>query len=67
MTSLHRTFSQLSDPRIDRKKQHSPVDIIILSILAVLSGVESFDSIELFGKRLKAAWNKDFLIKLINF
>ena len=50
MTSLHRTFGQLSDPRLNREKQHSPVDIVILSVLAVLSGAESWDSIELFGK-----------------
>ncbi len=50
MTSLHRTFGQLSDPRLNRKKQHLLVDIVILSVLAVLSGAESWDSIELFGK-----------------
>lgn len=50
MTSLHRTFGQLSDPRLNRKKQHLLIDIVILSVLAVLSGAESWDSIELFGK-----------------
>jgi predicted transposase YbfD/YdcC len=49
-TSLHRTFGQLSDPRINRKKKHLLIDIIILSVLAVLSGAESWDAIELFGK-----------------
>jgi predicted transposase YbfD/YdcC len=50
MTTLHQTFKKLHDPRIDRKKKHKLLDIIILSILAVLSGAESWDSIELFGK-----------------
>ena len=50
MTSLHQTFRQLHDPRINRKKKHLLLDIIILSILAVLCGAESYDSIELFGK-----------------
>ena len=49
-TSIHQSFSNLQDPRIDRCKKHSLLDIIILSILAVLSGAESYDSIELFGK-----------------
>jgi len=49
MTSLHQTFRQLRDPRIDRKKKHLLLDIIILSIIAVLCGAESYDSIELFG------------------
>jgi hypothetical protein len=48
-TSLHRIFGQLSDPRIDRKKKHLLIDIVILSVLAVLSGAESWDSIELYG------------------
>jgi predicted transposase YbfD/YdcC len=50
MTSLHQTFRKLHDPRINRKKKHLLLDIIILSILAVLCGAESYDSIELFGK-----------------
>jgi predicted transposase YbfD/YdcC len=50
MTSLHQTFSKLHDPRINRKKQHLLLDIIILSVLAVLCGAESYDSIELFEK-----------------
>ncbi|OAV66269.1 Transposase [Bacteroidales bacterium Barb4] len=50
MTSLHQTFGKLHDPRMDRKKQHTSLDIIILSILAVLCGAKSYDSIELFGK-----------------
>lgn len=49
-TSLHRTFSQLSDPRINRRKKHLLIDIVILSVLAVLSGAESWDAIELYGK-----------------
>jgi predicted transposase YbfD/YdcC len=50
MTSLHQTFRVLHDPRLNRKKKHLLLDIIILSILAVLCGAESYDSIELFGK-----------------
>ena len=55
-TPLHKAFRSLSDPRINRRKLHSLLDIIILSILGVLSGAESYDSIELFGKE-----NLDFL------
>jgi predicted transposase YbfD/YdcC len=49
-TSLHRSFGQLSDPHINRKKKHLLIDIVILSILAVLSRAESWDAIELYGK-----------------
>ena len=50
MTTLHQAFGRLDDPRINRKKQHLLLDIIILSILAVLCRAESYNSIELFGK-----------------
>ena len=50
MTSLHQTFGKLHDPRLNRKKRHLLLDTIILSILAVLCGAESYDSIELFRK-----------------
>jgi predicted transposase YbfD/YdcC len=53
-TSLHRAFGRLSDPRINRKKKHLLIDIVILSILAVLSGAESWDAIELYGKENRA-------------
>ena len=55
-TSIYQAFMQLTDPRLERIKEHNLLDIIILSILAVLSGAESYDSIELFGKQ-----NFDFL------
>jgi len=49
-TSIYDHFSQIPDPRLNRNKKHNLTDIIILSILAVLCGAESYDSIEEFGK-----------------
>lgn len=49
-TKLHEYFRQLPDPRLNRNKKHLLIDIIILSILAVICGAESWDSIEMFGK-----------------
>ena len=60
-TSLHRIFGQLSDPRIDRKKKHLLTDTVILSVLAVLSGAESWDAIELYGKE-----NLSFLKQILH-
>ncbi len=59
-TSLHHYFAQLPDPRIHRNRKHLLLDIIILSIIAVLCGAESWDSIEMFGKS-----KKDFLSKIL--
>ena len=59
-TSLHYYFNQLPDPRIHRNKKHFLIDIIVLSIIAVMCGAESWDSIEMFGKS-----KKDFLSKIL--
>jgi predicted transposase YbfD/YdcC len=59
-TSLHEYFSQIPDPRIHRNRKHLLTDIIILSIIAVICGAESWDSIEMFGKS-----KKDFLSKIL--
>jgi predicted transposase YbfD/YdcC len=48
-TSLHQSFACLPDPRIKRNKKHLLSDIVILTILGVICGAESWDSIELFG------------------
>jgi len=48
--SLHTYFESFPDHRLNRNKKHLLSDIIILSVLAVLSGAESWDSIEAFGK-----------------
>lgn len=49
-TSLHRYFDQFPDYRVSRNKKHVLSDIIILSVIAVICGAESWDSIEAFGK-----------------
>lgn len=59
-TSLHGYFSSLPDPRIHRNKKHLLIDILILSIIAVICGAESWDSIEMFGKS-----KEDFLKKIL--
>ncbi len=59
-TSLHTYFEQFSDHRVNRNKRHLLSDIIILPVLGVLCGAESWDSIESFGKT-KIAFLKSFL------
>ena len=50
MTNLHQAFKSLKDPRIRRNRKHNLLDIIILGILAVLCGAESYDSIARIGR-----------------
>ena len=47
---LQEIFAQIPDPRIDRRKLHLLDDILLLSLLAVICGAESYEAIELFGK-----------------
>ena len=47
---LQEFFSAIPDPRIDRRKLHLLEDILLLCLLAVVCGAESYEAIELFGK-----------------
>lgn len=53
-------FSSLEDPRIDRHKQHVLMDIIGLTIVAVLCGADNWVAIETFGNA-----RKDFLKRFL--
>ena len=53
-------FQDLKDPRIERTKDHLLIDIIAISILAVISGAEDCTAIETYGKA-KEKWLKTFL------
>ena len=43
--SLINHFDEIKDPRIERKKLHKLIDIIIIAICAVVSGADGFDAI----------------------
>lgn len=53
-------FSSLEDPRIERHKKHELIEIIVISICAILCGIDSFEGIEEFGL-IKKKWLKRFL------
>jgi predicted transposase YbfD/YdcC len=55
-----RHFRDLADPRIDRQKRHLLLDIIVITICAVICGAEEWTEIALFGKA-KEAWFRGFL------
>lgn len=58
--SLFDHFAELDDPRIERTKRHLLLDIVALSICAVIAGAEGWEDIEEFGKQ-KLDWLKKFL------
>ena len=53
-------FSDLTDPRVDRTKRHQLVDIIGLTICAVLCGADNWVEVEEFGLA-REEWLKTFL------
>lgn len=53
-------LSGMKDPRINRKKLHLIEDIAFIAIAAVLSGAESWNDIEDYGKT-KKEWLNSFL------
>ncbi len=53
-------FEELADPRIERNKKHALIDIIILTICAVITGSETWEEIEDYG-HYKEEWLKSFL------
>ncbi len=59
-SSLVEILDTLEDPRVDRTKLHKLTDILVLSVLAVICGADSFVAIALFGQR-NEAWLRTFL------
>ncbi len=53
-------FSELTDPRVERNREHLLEEILLIAIAAVLSGAESWNDIALYGED-KREWLKTFL------
>lgn len=60
MGSIRIHFSKLEDPRIDRKKLHQLLDIIVIAICGVICGAETWVDIENYGKA-RIEWFRKFL------
>ena len=53
-------FGKLNDPRVERAKRHQLMDIIVLTLCAVICGADNWAEIEEFGKA-KEDWFRRFL------
>ena len=60
LEAIEEHFSKVNDPRIDRRKEHKLIDIIVIAICAVICGAEGWTDIENFGNS-KLPWLKTFL------
>ena len=59
-SSLVAHFGLMPDPRIDRRRAHDLVDILVIAVCTLLCAGESFNDMEDFGKA-KLEWFKTFL------
>ena len=59
-TGLMHHFSSLEDPRRPQGRRHNLLDIIAMTICAVVAGAEGWDDVELFAQ-CKEDWFRTFL------
>ena len=60
LEAIEEHFSKVTDPRVDRTKEHKLIDMIAMAICAVICGAEGWTDIENFGNS-KLPWLKTFL------
>lgn len=59
-TVISEYFSELKDPRIDRTKLHQLLDIVTITVCAVICNADTWEDIEEFGHS-KEHWLRTFL------
>jgi predicted transposase YbfD/YdcC len=60
LEAIEEHFRKVTDPRLDRTKEHKLIDMIVIAICAVICGAEGWTDIENFGNS-KLPWLKTFL------
>jgi len=58
--SIVEHFAGVEDPRLERKREHRLMDILIIAISAVVCGANDWVAVEAFGKA-KENWLRTFL------
>jgi len=60
MQSFTEHFSGISDPRIERTKKHKLIDILFLTMAAVICGCDEWREIELYADN-KQSWLRKYI------
>jgi len=60
VNQLTQHFAHITDPRIDRTKRHLLLDMLAITICAVIGGADNWVEVEAFGQA-QLAWLKTFL------
>jgi predicted transposase YbfD/YdcC len=58
--SIVEHFAGVDDPRLERKREHRLMDILVIAISAVVCGANDWVAVETFGKA-KESWLRKFL------
>jgi hypothetical protein len=58
--SIRRHFARLRDPRLNRRKRHQLMDLLVIALCAVVAGANNWQQVEAFGKR-RRDWLARFL------
>jgi predicted transposase YbfD/YdcC len=53
-------FEKLTDPRVERTKNHKLIDILVIALCAMICGADNFVAMETYGNS-KYEWLKQFL------
>lgn len=59
-TSLEQHFAGLTDPRLERTREHKLLDIVLIAVCATICGADGWVEIEEFGQA-KQIWLHTFL------
>ncbi len=49
-TSFIECFADLQDPRVERNRLYPLIEILLLTVCAILSGAEGWEAMEEFGR-----------------
>lgn len=60
VVGLQKCFAELHDPRVQGRCDHRLIDILAISLLAVMCGAEDWPDLQEFGQR-RQAWLRTFL------
>jgi predicted transposase YbfD/YdcC len=58
--SIRKHFARLKDPRINRRKRHLLIDLVVIAVCAVICGCDSWPKIALFARK-RRKWLQSFL------
>jgi len=58
--AVQKYFRKLKDPRLDRRKLHLLLDIVVIAICGVICGADDWQQVETFGRN-RLDWLKRFL------